>query len=283
MTTLSDSNPSLPGLVFNNPVKYAQYLQKQTTGTVKLWKARYFVLANNMLWYFKDKGTAVVGSEVFKIDLQRCSVRKLSERGSHYVEFVYTTAMSIVETLLLKAATANDAEKWLSKVQESKAAAIAPKNLSQNDPVHVSAPQLPPPAAAQPAQPAASSQQYAPPVAPSPALTERSFAPSNASMTPWDRFAATISEVFPPNYPVSYSARSKRCMTDAAAAAAAFINHAHILTQSLHNLLALHHLLALQERSGIGMTLTRRDGGDAGFYIGDLKPQGSLARLAAVS
>jgi hypothetical protein len=30
--SVPDSNPSLPGLVFINPVKYAQVLQKQTTG-----------------------------------------------------------------------------------------------------------------------------------------------------------------------------------------------------------------------------------------------------------
>ena len=72
-TSLPDNNPNLPGLVPNgNPVKYAQYLQKQTTGAVKLWKPRYFLVANNTLWYFKDKSTAVVGSEVFRIDLKLC-------------------------------------------------------------------------------------------------------------------------------------------------------------------------------------------------------------------
>jgi hypothetical protein len=231
-TSLPDNNPNLPGLVPNgNPVKYAQYLQKQTTGAVKLWKPRYFLVANNTLWYFKDKGTAIVGSEVFKVDLQRCSVRQLSEKGVHYVEFVFSTAAATVETMLLKAASAGDAQKWFEKVQESKAAAGPPPSFLATPPAAApaaSTPQAnfgtgsPQTTANKPSLRSSSSQRLPPPIAPSPALTERSVATSQLSNASgpslWDRLVSTVPEQFPPAYPVSDSAVAAAAAAAAAAA-----------------------------------------------------------------
>jgi hypothetical protein len=235
-SSLPDKNPNLPGLVPNgNPVKYAQYLQKQTTGAVKLWKPRYFVIANNTLWYFKDKGTAIVGSEVFKVDLQRCSVRQLSEKGAHYVEFVFSTAAATVETMLLKTASAGDAEKWFEKVQESKAAAgtpsasflatppaAAPAASTPQGNVGTGSPQT---NANKPSLRSSSSQRLPPPIAPSPALTERSVATSQLSSasgpTLWDKLVSTVPEQFPPAYPVSDCAAATAAAAAAAAAATA--------------------------------------------------------------
>ena len=83
---------------------------------------RYFVLADNTLWYFKDKETAAVGSEETKVDLQRASVRQTGSRGTYYVEFVYSAPGGIVETMTLKAPTQSDAQVWVDKVDESKTA-----------------------------------------------------------------------------------------------------------------------------------------------------------------
>jgi hypothetical protein len=215
---LADNNPSLPGLSTNNPVKYAQFLQKETTGVVKLWKQRYFILADNVLWYFKDKETAVLGSEELKIDLQRASVRQHGNKGTYYIEFVYTTPASTVETLLLKAPTLGDAQKWVEKVQHSKTAAFTLPTPSS--------PQSPPlSVAARPAQDASIS----PPAAPPPSSNTRTQAPSSlasrppepapapspslsstseAVLSPADKLKATVGGVFPASYPVSTPRRA---------------------------------------------------------------------------
>jgi hypothetical protein len=173
---------------------------------VKVWKSRYFVLANNTLWYFKSKEAAAVGAEEYKIDLQRASVRQQSDKGTYYVEFLYTTPGSTVSTLLLKAPTMGDAQKWVAKAQESKAAAAAPRIAAPSPPPSVdigtrTVPHPPSPISH------ASSRRSEPPPAPSPALTERSLATHVTSsssyydLSPLDKLKATIASAFPPSYP----------------------------------------------------------------------------------
>lgn len=171
-----------------------------------MWKPRYFVLANNTLWYFKSKEVAAVGAEEYKIDLQRASVRKQSDKGTYYIEFLYTTPGSTVSTLLLKAPTLGDAQKWVDKAQESKAAAAAPQAAAA-----APSPLLSVDISARPAPRPSSSMSHASsrpsqPPAPSPALTERSLAThatssSSSDLTALDKLKATITSAFPPSYP----------------------------------------------------------------------------------
>jgi hypothetical protein len=174
---------------------------------VKVWKSRYFVLANNTLWYFKSREAAAVGAEEYKIDLQRASVRKQSDKGTHYVEFLYTTPGSAVSTLLLKAPTMGDAQKWVDKAQESKAAAATAPQAAAAAPlpsIDISARTVPRPPSS---MSHASSRRSEPPPAPSPALTERSLAThvtsssSYSDLSPLDKLKATIASAFPPSYP----------------------------------------------------------------------------------
>lgn len=206
---LPDNNPSLPGLSTNNPVKYAQCLQKQTTGAVKVWKQRYFVLADNTLWYFKDKETSVLGSEELKIDLQRASVRQHGSKGTYYIEFVYTTPASAVDTLLLKAPTLGDAQKWVEKVQDSKTAAATP--LTPNPPrlaqdASGSSPAAPPPSSNTRVQAPSSLPSRPPEPAPSPSPSASNT--SEAVLSPADKLKATVGGVFPASYPVSAPRRA---------------------------------------------------------------------------